>query len=44
MGTEIGATEIRRKKCPSKGDAVFSGVDIGAIYCWEFVDNIGHGV
>ena len=44
MGAEIGDAEIRREERTSKSDAVFSGVDIGAIYRGEFVDNIGHGV
>ena len=44
VGTEIDSAEIRREKCASKGDAVFSGVDIGAIYHRESMDDIGHGV
>ena len=44
MGTEVDSAEIRWEECTPKGDAVFSGVDIGAIYCRESVDNIGHGV
>ena len=44
MGAEIGSTEIRWTECPSKGDAVLSGINIGAIHRWESVDNIGHGV
>ena len=44
MGAEIGTAEIRREERTSKGDAVFSGADIGTIYRREFVDNIGHGV
>ena len=44
MGAEIGSAEIRREKCPSKGDAVFSGINIGAIYRWESMDDIGDGV
>ena len=44
MGGEIASAEIRREKRTSKGDAVFSGVDIGAIYCGESMDNIGHDV
>ena len=44
MGAEVGSAEVRRKKCPSEGDTVFSGVDIGTIYRRKFVDDTGHGV
>ena len=44
MGVEIGSAEIWGEKCASEGDAVFSGFDIGAIYCRKSVDSIGDGV
>ena len=42
--TEIASVEVWRKKCPSKSDAFFSRIDIGAIHRRESLDNIGHGV